>query len=113
MRLLSQKSLDLIQVLTLFSLILSVASDLQPKEENDDVVVNSEIKEEKIGSATTTGATPASNLGFIHAFIASFSVIIVSEIGDKTFFIACIMSMVCISCEFYFSINNNTFFLYL
>lgn len=33
------------------------------------------------------------NMGFIHAFVASFSVIIVSELGDKTFFIAAIMAM--------------------
>ncbi|XP_078404118.1 putative divalent cation/proton antiporter TMEM165 [Cetorhinus maximus] len=33
------------------------------------------------------------NLGFIHAFVASISVIIVSELGDKTFFIAAIMAM--------------------
>jgi len=32
-------------------------------------------------------------LGFIHAFVASLSVIIVSELGDKTFFIAAIMAM--------------------
>ena len=31
--------------------------------------------------------------GFTHAFIASFSVIVVSEIADKTFFIAAIMAM--------------------
>lgn len=31
--------------------------------------------------------------GFAHAFIASLSVIIVSEIADKTFFIAAIMAM--------------------
>lgn len=31
--------------------------------------------------------------GFMHAFVASISVIIVSEIGDKTFFIAAIMAM--------------------
>ncbi|XP_060044027.1 transmembrane protein 165 isoform X2 [Erinaceus europaeus] len=34
-----------------------------------------------------------SNLGFIHAFVAAISVIIVSELGDKTFFIAAIMAM--------------------
>ncbi|XP_030763575.1 transmembrane protein 165 [Sitophilus oryzae] len=33
------------------------------------------------------------NVGFIHAFVASLSVILVSEIGDKTFFIAAIMAM--------------------
>lgn len=32
-------------------------------------------------------------LGFTHGFIASLAVIVVSEIGDKTFFIAAIMSM--------------------
>ncbi|CAG7834311.1 unnamed protein product [Allacma fusca] len=31
--------------------------------------------------------------GFIHAFVASLSVIVVSELGDKTFFIAAIMAM--------------------
>lgn len=31
--------------------------------------------------------------GFLHAFIASLSVIIVSELGDKTFFIAAILAM--------------------
>lgn len=30
---------------------------------------------------------------YLHAFIASLSVIIVSEIGDKTFFIAAILAM--------------------
>lgn len=34
-----------------------------------------------------------SSVGFIHAFIASISMIIVSEFGDKTFFIAAIMAM--------------------
>lgn len=31
-------------------------------------------------------------LGFIHGFVAAISVIIVSELGDKTFFIAAVMS---------------------
>uniref|UniRef100_U5ERP3 GDT1 family protein n=1 Tax=Corethrella appendiculata TaxID=1370023 RepID=U5ERP3_9DIPT len=45
-------------------------------------------------SASKSDANPKStDLGFIHAFIASFSVIIVSELGDKTFFIAAIMAM--------------------
>lgn len=33
------------------------------------------------------------DFGFIHAFVASVSVIVVSELGDKTFFIAAIMAM--------------------
>lgn len=32
-------------------------------------------------------------LGFVHGFLASLSVILVSELGDKTFFIAAIMAM--------------------
>ena len=33
------------------------------------------------------------NAGFMHAFIATLSVIVVSELGDKTFFISAIMAM--------------------
>lgn len=33
------------------------------------------------------------DVGFLHAFLASLSVILVSELGDKTFFIAAIMAM--------------------
>ncbi|XP_014474081.1 PREDICTED: transmembrane protein 165 isoform X2 [Dinoponera quadriceps] len=36
---------------------------------------------------------PEDKLDFLHAFIASLSVIVVSELGDKTFFIAAIMAM--------------------
>lgn len=36
---------------------------------------------------------PQDKLGFLHAFVASLSVIVVSELGDKTFFIAAIMAM--------------------
>ena len=39
------------------------------------------------------GGKGATRLGFLHGFAASFSVIIVSEIGDKTFFIAAILAM--------------------
>lgn len=44
-------------------------------------------------SEQTTSHVPVVSLGFLHAFIASLSVIIVSELGDKTFFIAAIMAM--------------------
>ena len=39
------------------------------------------------------GEKSATSMGFLHGFAASFSVIIVSEIGDKTFFIAAILAM--------------------
>jgi hypothetical protein len=38
-------------------------------------------------------ASTSLDTGFTHAFIASLSVILVSEIADKTFFIAAIMAM--------------------
>ncbi|XP_058791276.1 transmembrane protein 165 [Phymastichus coffea] len=44
-------------------------------------------------SSPSTPVTSLENLGFLHAFLASLSVIIVSELGDKTFFIAAIMAM--------------------
>lgn len=39
----------------------------------------------------SSGGVP--DLGFWHGFLASISVILVSELGDKTFFIAAIMAM--------------------
>ncbi|XP_025424193.1 transmembrane protein 165 isoform X1 [Sipha flava] len=44
-------------------------------------------------SPLQTPKPPVVSLGFVHAFVASLSVIIVSELGDKTFFIAAIMAM--------------------
>ncbi|XP_036410081.1 transmembrane protein 165 [Megalops cyprinoides] len=46
-----------------------------------------------VGPILSETAPVSGNLGFIHAFVASISVIIVSELGDKTFFIAAIMAM--------------------
>ncbi|TRY94937.1 hypothetical protein DNTS_013090 [Danionella cerebrum] len=45
------------------------------------------------GPAVNIDEPSKGNLGFIHAFVAAISVIIVSELGDKTFFIAAIMAM--------------------
>ena len=46
------------------------------------------------GNDTGDGSSQSgSNLGFTHSFVATLSVIIVSELGDKTFFIAAIMAM--------------------
>lgn len=40
-----------------------------------------------------TSTNTANGLNFFHGFISSLSVILVSELGDKTFFIAAIMAM--------------------
>lgn len=50
-------------------------------------------KQSKNDVETETLSGPKTSFNFIHAFFASLSVIVVSEIGDKTFFIAAIMAM--------------------
>uniref|UniRef100_A0A0P6J6A9 GDT1 family protein n=1 Tax=Aedes aegypti TaxID=7159 RepID=A0A0P6J6A9_AEDAE len=63
----------------------------------EDISMATETNNADIGSsdmpADKSGGFFNSEVGFVHAFIASFSVIIVSELGDKTFFIAAIMAM--------------------
>ncbi|XP_078601815.1 putative divalent cation/proton antiporter TMEM165 isoform X2 [Branchiostoma floridae x Branchiostoma japonicum] len=68
--------------------------DIQKREVASTVALSKEAgminaEGDSLGASYTKGA----NLGFIHAFVASLSVIIVSELGDKTFFIAAIMAM--------------------
>lgn len=49
--------------------------------------------QDKDGDSVKVAAEKSGNDGFVHGFIATFSVIVVSELGDKTFFIAAIMAM--------------------
>jgi putative Ca2+/H+ antiporter (TMEM165/GDT1 family) len=58
------------------------------QEDDDDSKEIPNAKEEK-----EVREIIKTNFNFIHAFFASLSVIVVSEIGDKTFFIAAIMAM--------------------
>lgn len=61
------------------------------------------LSSEDVATAPKTAATPSEDIGaaadvmehllFFPAFFASVSVILVSEIGDKTFFIAAVMAM--------------------
>lgn len=99
----NKKFLTLVILFVVF--ISMVLGDLAPKEDEDEEIKPpTDLK--KIDETVTTLEPPKtiSNLGFIHAFIASFSVIMVSEIGDKTFFIAAIMSMVSTQIIFHFTI---------
>lgn len=67
----------------------SVIADESKSEETN------ELRKESLTApiAPLTKAQPKITFGFFHAFLASLSVIVVSEIGDKTFFIAAIMAM--------------------
>ncbi|CAH0560054.1 unnamed protein product [Brassicogethes aeneus] len=66
-----------------------VRADFEPKE---DVESNTTSNLGDV-SGTSGKLNIVESVGFLHAFAASFSVILVSEIGDKTFFIAAIMAM--------------------
>lgn len=71
------------------------ASFVQPVENEKDVSHQNTLTDSTSKQIRLTSHDPSSSLsvGFVHAFIASLSVIIVSELGDKTFFIAAIMAM--------------------
>ncbi|XP_039295176.1 transmembrane protein 165 isoform X2 [Nilaparvata lugens] len=70
-----------------------VSAEKEP--EYHDKFANVEAMESTTSFVHTSGVTPVVDplQQFLHGFIASLSVIIVSEIGDKTFFIAAIMAM--------------------
>lgn len=55
--------------------------------------IQTNAKDGSPAGANAGQAQETSNHGFIDAFIASISMIVVSELGDKTFFIAAIMAM--------------------
>ncbi|KAJ7383795.1 hypothetical protein OS493_026329 [Desmophyllum pertusum] len=65
-------------------------SFVQPVEDEVNAVFKDPLSKQ---SSAPGGSWGVSSIEFIHAFVASLSVIIVSELGDKTFFIAAIMSM--------------------
>jgi len=73
-------------LLSLSALALVAAQDVVDSESSEES--ENDLSEElklKIGEVP--------ELGFNHGFLSSLSVILVSEIGDKTFFIAAIMAM--------------------
>lgn len=81
-----------------------VQSEIEPKEFNNNYItagVPEEFREKTLDNQSEHGGNTSNdglfarfkNIAFIHAFIASLSVIVVSELGDKTFFIAAIMAM--------------------
>lgn len=85
----------LVSLLSVSVLLLSVGVAAVP----EDKPAPEQPQPEKASSPHPIGPVISENdpskadLGFIHAFVASISVIIVSELGDKTFFIAAIMAM--------------------
>ncbi|XP_058125532.1 uncharacterized protein LOC131266872 [Anopheles coustani] len=71
-----------------------IGADKMPQEDISVVTEIEELSPNGSSGAPTEGkGLLTSDIGFVHAFAASFMVIIVSELGDKTFFIAAIMAM--------------------
>lgn len=83
-----------VKVSVLCVVLIATTISALPMEENDGQLPTMvpEIGDSPT-SEQTAGDTPTVSLGFVHAFVASLSVIVVSELGDKTFFIAAIMAM--------------------
>lgn len=65
----------------------------QHQKEKAEEEVNEEKEEEEEEKEVDNVRVKERSLGFVHGFVASVSVIIVSELGDKTFFIAAILAM--------------------
>lgn len=82
----------LVVVLFIFVSNITTAAD-SSKSEEKNVGQDGEKKLSLPVASSEDLSKPKITFGFFHAFIASFSVIVVSEIGDKTFFIAAIMAM--------------------
>ena len=66
--------------------------DPEAQFSSENVKVETGVVQEAGKSLDTDGYMGASG-SFVHGFIATLSVIVVSELGDKTFFIAAIMAM--------------------
>jgi len=76
----------------LLALAVSAWADKEPHDDSKERDSSHENKKDHSKEDDSTQKTLL-ELGFTHGFVASLSVIIVSELGDKTFFIAAIMAM--------------------
>ncbi|XP_063703732.1 putative divalent cation/proton antiporter TMEM165 isoform X1 [Culicoides brevitarsis] len=70
----------------------SALAEIEPMPVESDVDFH-DLKNDDSEGLNSAKPAVVADVTFMHAFIASFSVIIVSELGDKTFFIAAIMAM--------------------
>ncbi|XP_061593983.1 transmembrane protein 165 [Cololabis saira] len=85
-----------VRVAVVAVLVLSIgvaAIQEEQKAEQEQPPAEKASSARPVGPVVSEDGSSKANLGFIHAFLASVSVIIVSELGDKTFFIAAIMAM--------------------
>ena len=85
-----KKSLALVFLFSIY--LFANLVKCEPELESEERVKHSrdESSESAAEQLAKTGSS-VSDDDFIHGFLAALSVIIVSELGDKTFFIAAIM----------------------
>lgn len=64
-------------------------------DEDNPAILNADVDkfEKSTNNENNINNNVLGDVTFLHAFITSLSVIVVSELGDKTFFIAAIMAM--------------------
>lgn len=86
-------SLAVIFIFSIFSFFSLVLGDREPAEPSSGEVKSTEDKSLSPAEELAKKGSLISDDNFIHGFLASLSVIIVSELGDKTFFIAAILAM--------------------
>jgi len=72
---------------------VSVAEHAEDHQQLEQAPVIEAEAENLAKNEESSKESPQGDIGFYHALIASLSVIIVSELGDKTWFIAAIMAM--------------------
>lgn len=89
------KYLSLLQLVLLVGVIAPVFGDKEPSLPIPSAEAKNRVVDDKLSPAEALASEGSafSDNTFFHGFIASLSVIIVSELGDKTFFIAAIMAM--------------------
>ena len=85
-----KKSLALVFLFSIYLFTNLVKCEPEPESEEEAKHSRDESSESAAEQLAKTGSS-VSDDDFIHGFLAALSVIIVSELGDKTFFIAAIM----------------------
>jgi len=78
---------------SLFAFFSLVIAEREPAEPASSGETKSEDKSLSPAEELAEQGSSISDDNFLHGFLASLSVIIVSELGDKTFFIAAILAM--------------------
>jgi len=85
-------SLAVVFTLSIFSFFTFVLTERVPAEPSIEAKISQDKSLSPAEELAETGSL-ISDDNFLHGFLASLSVIIVSELGDKTFFIAAILAM--------------------